>query len=137
MRWMVLSVLSVLSVAAVGCGTSLRFLPASPAAGSARAQKAAYQVEMLSLPPTTREYVEVGVLEGQKQWMSLDSVEEVLAKMRSQAARMGCDALVVTGGLVGSGGAGTVLLFKEHGGRSNGYRATCIVWKSPPQSASR
>lgn len=112
-----------------GCGTAISFVPTNTAPRPMH-PRAPQEVAVFStLPP--RPYMEVALLEArQESGYSLDSNEDVIAKLRAAAAQHGCDGLLMTGSadsVVGSSnhGTGSVSTLK-------GYKASCLVWTTDP-----
>jgi hypothetical protein len=112
---------------AVGCGTTITFTPTNPAPHPLAARPP-QTVEVYSTSQPPRPYVEVGLLEAQQSSAySTDAPPEVLQHLREEAARQGCDGVVLSGAndaVVGDSG--------RNGGYTRtlrGYRATCIVYQ--------
>ena len=114
------------SLALAGCGTRVDYTPLRGPAG-AMTPKSPSQVEVFLTQKPSRPYLEVGLLEArQESTLSLDGQSGIIEELREEAAEIGCDGLIVTGGadqVTGHVG--------EHGGyvtELKGYRAVCIVW---------
>jgi hypothetical protein len=108
------------------CGTRVSYIPTNspPRALSARSPQS---VEVFSSQRPSRAYVEVGLIETQQESMySTDEPAVVFGRMREEAARQGCDAVIV----LGSNDAYEANA-NQYGGSGRtlrGYRGACIVW---------
>jgi hypothetical protein len=109
------------------CGTTTSFTPTNtpPRPMSARAPET---VEVFTSGQPDRPYVEVGMLEAQQSSeFSSDNMSEIVSALRTEAAKKGCDGLIVTGsndavtGNVTDGDGYTTTL--------KGYRGACIMFK--------
>jgi hypothetical protein len=108
------------------CGTTTTFAPlnASPRPLAARAPDS---VEIFQEPPS-KAYVVVGTIETQPESAYADTrlTPKLVAAMRGEAARAGCDALLMQGN--------TPVPADTLGARavaSTSYRAACLVFTSP------
>lgn len=119
------------AIALAGCGARLTFIRTNSPPQPMR-PRAVAAVEVFSSARPERAFVEVGIIESQRASVfSAAGSDEVFSAMREEAARQGCDAMILLGSndaVVGSGGG-------AHGGDSTttlqGYRATCAVWRDP------
>ncbi|HET6613297.1 MAG TPA: hypothetical protein VFG83_14970 [Kofleriaceae bacterium] len=87
---------------------------------------ASVQVFMASRPQ--RPFVEVGIVEAQQSSRySRDDMRRVVWALREEAARRGCDGLII----VGNNNAVVGGTYKGYGGTSTlkGYRGACIMYK--------
>jgi hypothetical protein len=122
--------ISLLFVAA--CGTTITAIPTNRPL-RAMTPRDPMSVEMFTsgLPP--RPYVEVAYLEAQQESdMSFDRAPTVMTKMREEAAKIGCDGLIIGGAndaVVGS-------TFRGNGSTTTlrGYRGTCVQWSDAPDA---
>jgi hypothetical protein len=107
-----LSVLAVLTA----CGTRTAYMPLNPSPRALKA-RAPSVVELFTTSKPLKQYVEVGMIEVQDV-SGLTSNESVFADLRAEAARRGCDAVIVTGRTE------TI----------KGYGGTCIVYEDAAAS---
>jgi hypothetical protein len=133
-------------VVLTACGTSITYVPLN-SPPHPLTPRSAESVELFTTAPPARPYVEVAAIESRQQSHSVDGTAVIYKKMREEAARRGCDGLVIVGsndatqvsgsytespGGYGSGSVSSRTL--------KGYRATCIVYKdataAPPASSS-
>ena len=89
-------------------------------------------VEVFQTRPTRR-FVESGMLEGHQGLY--DSAEKVIPAMREEAARRGCDAIIVTGSA--DDVSGTTYEGTGSVGTRKGYRGVCIMWADGEEVAAR
>ncbi len=91
-----------------------------------------------SLPE--RPYVEVGVLQArQSSGFSLDEMPDIIAEMRAEAGRLGCDGLVVNGA---SDTSSTAMTASRHDLSTSsttleGFWGTCIAFTDTVATAAR
>jgi hypothetical protein len=131
------AVLALSALGLVGCGTNIAYVPLNspPHPLTPRPPES---VELFTTSPPQRPFVEVGAIESQQQSMSQDGVDVIYAKMRAEAGKRGCDALVI----VGSNDATQVSGSMSHGSGSvgsrtlKGYRATCVVFTDAPDTSA-
>lgn len=84
-------------VCAAGCGTSIGVTPLNPSPRPLVARSAA-EVEVFLDATPPRPYVDVAVIEAeQSSELSSDEAPQFIAKMRAEAASMGCDGLRING----------------------------------------
>lgn len=90
------------------------------------------QVQMFGSGPPKRAYVEVGILEGEGGFS--DDAGQVLERMRQEAARLGCEALIVTGPDDSVSGYAT----KGSGSTTTqkGFLAVCILFEPEPSTTA-
>jgi hypothetical protein len=89
--------LGVIATGAAACGTTTSYSPTnpSPRAMQPRAPEQVY-VYTTALPQVP--FVEVGIIVSrQSSTMSVHRMPEILAAMRKEAARLGCDGLIING----------------------------------------
>jgi hypothetical protein len=120
-----LALLSAVALAACGSRVDFIKLNRPPSALHARP---ADRVELFTMGPPVRPYVELGLIEGHRKSLSREDASETLLAMREEAGRRGCDALVVTGG------ADVVRSdpFTKDVETLKGYRGTCLVYVTVP-----
>jgi hypothetical protein len=99
-------------------------------------------VEIFTTGVPKRPFVEVALIEAREG----SSEERLFPDLRSRAAAMGCEGLVLIGSndttvgmTTGSGvgiGAGNNYLVSGFTETVHGYRAACVVWKDEPAPAT-
>jgi hypothetical protein len=95
--WLACFAAAALCVTAMACGTTTRFAPLNPTAHQLRPKPAA-AVEVYSTGLPARPYTEVGLIQGmQESEYSFHDMPEIIAEMRAEAGRIGCDALILNG----------------------------------------
>jgi hypothetical protein len=117
------------------CGTTTRFAPtnASPRPLTARPAQA---VTVFATGLPDRPFVEVGLIQArQSSEFSVDEMPEIIAEMRVEAGRRGCDGLVINGTNDSSSSSTTV---SRHGMTSSsetleGFWGACIVFVVDPE----
>jgi hypothetical protein len=119
---------AVVTVLTVACGgTTATFTPtnAPPRQMSTRSRDA---VEVFIASKPDRPFVEIGMIEAQQSSaFSTDDASGVLASLRGEAARRGCDAVLISGpndAVVGSNAYGNGFVATR-----KGYRGACIVYR--------
>ncbi len=118
---------------AAGCGTAVTY---TPLVGNAYtvSSRPPESVDIYLSEPPTRPHQDVGLLEAeQESEMSVDGTKEMLAEVRRQAARHGCDAIFIK--RVGSDAKS----FLDSNWAVKAITATCIRYTAPvtavPQAA--
>ncbi|HEY5447578.1 MAG TPA: hypothetical protein VIQ54_02470 [Polyangia bacterium] len=116
-----------------GCGTVVTYTPLLGNAYTVSSRPPESVDIYLSEPPT-RPHQDVGLLEAeQESEMSVDGTKEMLAEVRRQAARHGCDAIFIK--RVGSDAKS----FLDSNWAVKAITATCIRYTAPvtalPQAA--
>lgn len=109
----------------IGCSTNVSFMPTNKAPRALQA-RAVDEVELFTTTKPERSHVEVGLIEVQQQSLSVDDEKAVMNKLRAEAAKQGCDGLVITGT------NDAVQMIDGDGTTLKGYRGTCIVYKEMP-----
>lgn len=119
----VMRVIGLLLLAA--CGTTIRATDINPAPRPLAARPPE-SVEVFTSGPPARAYKDLAFFEAQQQSeFSSDNTREFIIEMRAEAARRGCDGLVIGG--ITHETRGTFL--DSHEPTSNkGLTATCIVY---------
>jgi hypothetical protein len=124
----------LLLAAVVGCGTTVQFTPTNPPPRPLTSRPAE-SVQVFTASRPDQPFVEVGLLEAQQSSaLSLDQRPDVMQKMRVEAARMGCDGII----LLGANDQVQGSIDPKYGGSVNtlqGYRATCIMFKQAAGAA--
>lgn len=123
---------TIVGVWLAGCGHTTGFTPTNLPPHEMKARPEA-SVELFTTQPPTKPFVEVGLLTSthSSTWSS-STDEEVLLGLRTKAAEVGCDAVVVTSetnqlsGYVASSGDVSARNFKR-------FRAACVMWKGDAQ----
>lgn len=116
------------------CGTTTRFAATNPAPHPLTARPpAAVEVFATGLPQ--RPFVEVGLIQGrQSSEFSGDEMPEIIAEMRSEAGKQGCDGLVINGA---SDSQQSSTYVSRHSMSSSsktleGFWGACIVYVNDP-----
>lgn len=134
MRHITWSVCAI-GVAAVlaACGTTTQFTQTNPSPVPMRPRDPS-TVQVFTASKPQRPFVEVGIIEAQQSSrLSTDGMGAIIAALRKEAARRGCDGVIIVSNdnsVVGSSG--------EEGGSTGtlkGYRGACIMYRQ--QSAAR
>ena len=126
LRVSVMRIAVLLLVAA--CGSSIRATEINTAPRPLQA-RTPEQVEVFTSGPPARPHIDVTFFEVQQDSeMSSDDTREFIIKLREEAARKGCDGLVIGG--VTHEPAGT-LLDNQTPTSYKGMTATCIVYSDP------
>jgi hypothetical protein len=109
------------------CGTTTRFAPLNSSPRPLTPRPAAtVQVLTTSLP--AQPYIEIGIILGtQESELSFDEMPELIATMRVEAGRRGCDALVINGPNNTSPGVGQITA-TDHPRSLQGFWGTCVVF---------
>ena len=121
-------IVAALSLVATACGTTTRFTPTNPAP-TAMVPKAPEQVHIYTTGNPQVAYVEVGIIQSrQSSRMSTDDMPEIIQEMRKEAAKIGCDGVIINGEA-----NATVGSQDEDGGSTGtleGFWGACIVYGS-------
>ena len=127
----------VLMLALTGCGTSISYMPTNPPPRPLAARPFV-TVEVFTASKPARPFVEIGLIEAQQESAcSRDAPAEVLIKLREEAARVGCDGIILLGandsvvgqsGMHGNGGYTATL---------KGYRAACFCYRDPAPAGAQ
>ncbi len=116
------------------CGTTTRFAATNPSPRPLIARPAE-TVTVFATGLPNRPFVEVGLIQGrQSSEFSGDEMPEIIAEMRSEAGRRGCDGLVINGASDSSSSSTTV---SHHAVTSSsktleGFWGACIVFDNDP-----
>lgn len=115
------------------CGTTTRFAALNPPPHPLT-PKPAEAVVLFSSALPAQPYVEIGIVQGkQESDISLDELPEILAAMRVEAGRRGCDGLILNGP---SNAPGARVLGPFEGANRTiveGFWATCIAFTDIPE----
>lgn len=114
-------------LSATACGTTTQFTPTNPSP-RAMQPKAPEQVHVYTSTMPEVPFTEVGIIQArQSSELSLDQMPEIIQKMRKDAAKIGCDGVILNGT-----NNKTVGHHDRHGGSTStleGYWGTCIVYQ--------
>src|SRR6185503_19557415 len=108
-----------LFVVLAACGTQARFLPLNPPPHRLT-PRAPETVEFHASGPPSRPFVDIGVIETLQE-SGATPLEDVLARLRVEAGRLGCDGVVFLGG-------NDQVVAVDSVSTLRGYRASCIVY---------
>jgi len=132
---LITSLFAVLAVAASACGTTTHYTQTNPPPRQMRA-KAASQVHVYTTGKPKVAYAEVGIIQSrQSSRLSFDDMPEIIAEMRKEAGKRGCDGVIINGTnnkTVGSHDP-------DHGGSTGtleGFWGACIVYGSYANSTA-
>jgi hypothetical protein len=118
------------------CGTTTRFVATNPSPHPLAA-KSADKVDIYTSGQPQVSYVEVGIIQSrQSSGFSVDEMPQVLSKMRTEAAKIGCDGVIVNGANNKTEGSGWS---DRDGGSSSvqtleGFWGACIVYLTPSET---
>lgn len=117
----------------VACGTTTRFTPTNPSPRP-MAARAPMSVHIYTSQPQIP-YIEVGILQSrQSSQLSSDDMPEIVSAMRNEAAKIGCDGVIINGAsdkvvsehVLTDGNSSTTL---------EGFWGTCIMYSDPAVAA--
>ncbi len=117
------------------CGTTTQFA-ATNASPRPLAARPAESVSVFATGLPNRPFVEVGIIQArQSSEFSVDELPEILAEMRTEAGRRGCDGLVINGTRDAQSSSTTV---SHHAVTSSsktleGFWGACIVFVVDPE----
>lgn len=119
----------LLSLGPVACGTSVKYMPLNPAPRALSARPAA-EVQVFTSQTPSRKYVEVGLITTQKLGGAFATADdmELIESLREEAAKQGCDGLVITGSNKMAAGSGSVVYTASES--TLGFRAVCVVFEN-------
>jgi len=131
----VLALLSAtVSLLVAACGTTVQWVPTN-ASPRPLAPRHPSTVEVWTTGVPDRPYTEVGIITArQSSEMSLDEMPEIINELRTEAARIGCDAVAIQGKndkVVGHGSSarGTGSSYTS---TLEGYWGACLVYLDAP-----
>jgi hypothetical protein len=85
-----------LQIALAGCTTTVTFMPSNPAPRPMVPRKG-LEVEVFErMEEVRRPYVHVGFLDARPDDYSQDTSESVFNRLRAEAGKVGCEAMVIT-----------------------------------------
>jgi hypothetical protein len=120
--------LAALALLVAACGTTTQVVPTNPSP-RALVPRSPDAVDVFTTSAPPRPFVEVAIIQArQSSQYSVDSMPEIIAAMREQAARVGCDGVVIHGEsnkVVSSGGWGEM---GTNTSSLDGYWGACIVY---------
>lgn len=122
------------------CGTTTQFAATNPSPRPLTARPA-HSVTVFATGLPDRPFVEVGIIQArQSSELSFDEMPEIIAEMRGEAARQGCDGLVINGTRDAQSSSTTVSRDAVTSSRSTleGFWGACIVFVNdpPPMTAT-
>jgi len=122
-------------LALAACGTTTRFAPLN-SSPHPLAPRPAATVQVLTTSLPAQPYVEIGIIQGtQQSELSLDEMPQIIATMRVEAGRRGCDALVLNGPNNTSPGIGQITA-SDHPRALQGFWGTCVVFTGEAQQVA-
>lgn len=118
------------------CGTKVAYIPTN-APAHAPVARAPEAVDVYTVDTPARPFREIGLLEAQKaSGFSFHERPEIFAALRKEAARRGCDGVILLGTNDKVDGWSSVSTTPDGGAELShhtetleGYRATCIVYE--------
>ena len=117
----------------VACGTTTRFVATNPSPHPLKPRPPA-QVHLYTTGAPQVPYVEVGIIQSrQSSDFSTHDMPEILADMRNEAGKIGCDGVIVNGTADKTHGS-----THDGNGSTNtleGFWGACIVYLTPDESA--
>lgn len=133
------TLITIMLVLAGGCGTVSGFMPLNPPPHELRPRQPS-EVEMFTSSKPDRRYVEVGLVTAaiSSTYSGADTFE-VMNAVRAEAAKHGCEAVIIQDEQkVASGTAthGTYASAVNVSERTGGFRAVCIVYNDPPKEVA-
>ncbi len=131
---------AVLSLSA--CGTTTRFVPTNPSPRRMHSRPA-QSVAVFTTSRPNVPYVEVGILQSrQSSGFSTDDMPDIIMAMRKQAAKIGCDAVIINGSsdkvegndttTAQSGPRGASVTHSSSTQTLEGFWGTCIMYSPEP-----
>lgn len=127
--------LPVALVALAACGTTTRFAPLNSSPHPLTPRPAS-MVQVLTTSLPAQPYIELGIIQGtQASELSLHEMPQIVATMRKEAGRRGCDALVLNGPNNTSPGVGQITT-TDHPRSLQGFWGTCVVFTGERVAAS-
>lgn len=119
---------TVVLVLGAACGTTTSFMPLNPAPHQLRPRQPS-EVQMFTSSTPTQPYVEVGMIT-----IAIDSLystadsHEMIATVREEAAKHGCEGVVLTQESTMASASSDGLNGAVAKERTAGFRATCIAF---------
>jgi len=103
-------------LSAVGCGTRFKYVQTNTPPGPLYARQP-NEVEVFEKAPT-RAFLQLGIFEAEQK-SAYDKADAILQKMRKEAGKIGCEALLIQT-TIADGGVGL-----------KSFRAACLVYTAP------
>jgi hypothetical protein len=122
---------------AAACGTTTRFVATNPSPHPLAA-KQPQQVDIYTTGSPDVEYVEVGIIQTrQASELSTKDMPGIISDMRSQAAKIGCDGVIINGAADKHQSSTTVTESSASSSSSTleGFWGACIVYLSPQETS--
>jgi hypothetical protein len=117
------------SFALTACGTTTRFIATNPSP-HALAPRPAATVAVFTTGHPDVPYTEVGIIQGrQSSSISFDEMPGIIAAMREDAGRAGCDALII------NGSSDKVVGDRHSTDTLEGFWGACVVYVQPQAGA--
>ena len=119
--------LALISLLLTGCGTTMMITKLNNSPRPLE-QRTPESVDIFVTGKPEKPYIEISLITSQQaSEFSIDDTPQIIQKMRLEAAKQGCDALIISGqndATEGStrGGTGSVTTLK-------GFHGACIVYK--------
>ena len=111
------------------CGTTTRFIATNPSPRPIAA-KPAELVQVFTTGHPDVPYVETGIIQArQSSTVSFDEMPEIIAKMREDAGKAGCDALII------NGASDKVVGDRHSTDTLEGFWGACVVYLQPAEGA--
>ena len=121
--------LASLLLVAAACGTTTRFIATNPAPHPIASRPAA-SVAVFTTGHPDVPYVEVGIIQGrQSSTVSFDEMPGIIAAMRADAGKAGCDALII------NGSSDKVVGDRHSTDTLEGFWGACVVYMNAPAAA--
>ena len=116
-----------------GCGTTIQYT-ATNTSPRPLTERDPASVHVFTTGGPARPYAEVGLIQGQEDMPGSSDMPELLAEMRAEAARRGCDGLVITSRADEASGFVTGNKYGTQGysGTREGLMGACIVYADAP-----
>ncbi len=109
-----------------GCGTVIGFMPLNEPPHPVQARPGS-EVEMFTASRPTRPFVETGLITSSKASNFSGAGDfELIGVLREEAARHGCDGVIITGENKMAQGNSASMTVNES---TSGFRAACIVYR--------
>ena len=117
------------------CGTTTRVVPTNPSPRPLM-PRTPDEVQVFTTAAPSEPFVEVAIIQSrQESKYSLDQMPEIVAAMRAEAARIGCDGVVIRGAAdkVVSDGVWTGNTYYAGTNTLEGFWGACIVYTVAPE----
>lgn len=112
------------AMSALGCGAYSSWMPTNPPPHPMQ-PRPADQVEMFTSGAPTRSFVEVGIIQSSPGMAATDL--QVLAELRTEGGKRGCDGVIVNGETKSATASGNAIFATAD--EKTAFRAACIVYK--------